>query len=121
MAGMDAYAHLLGPGDTGTVMFTGTVRDIVTDGKGWGMASVSLPGGTHADVLLPERPGVRLLAGDLTPTLVSALEHAIEHLGPASSEWMAPQTLDLVERYERALDALRGGFIEEETSAGHRA
>ena len=102
-------------------MATGTVRDVYTDGRGWGCASLGLTGGGHTEVLLPERPGVRLLAGDLTPTLVDALRDAIEHLGSGEHgrdpEWVAPEVLDRLERYERALDALRGGFFDEERPA----
>lgn len=125
---MDAYAHMLTPGDTATVMATGRVRDMYTDGKGWGMAVVDLPGSASTQVLLPERPGIRLLAGDLTPTLLDALEDAIEHLGEAvrgagqaDDTWVAAGTLDRLQRYERARDALRGGFIDDEKFAGHSA
>jgi len=121
MVCMDAYVHLLSPGDTATLMATGTVDTVYTDGKGWGCASVGFPGGAHTQVQLPERPGIRLLAGDLTPTLLDALKDAIEHLGKGDPEWVAPEVLDRLERYERALDALRGGFTDEEKSAAHRA
>lgn len=97
---MDAYLHLLTPGDTATIMVTGRLEDL--------------------SPALFARPGVRLYAGDLTPTLVSALEHAIVHLGKTDPEWTAPETEELLNRYERALDALRGGFIDEENSAAHR-
>lgn len=98
---MDAYLHLLTPEDTATIMATGALRDL--------------------SPALFARPGVRLIAGDLTPTLVEALEDAIEHLGGSVAgdvqEWVAPETLDRLDRYERALDALRGGFDDEEKPA----
>lgn len=102
---MDAYLHLLTPGDTATVMATGRLEDL--------------------SPVLFARPGVRLIAGDLAPTLVEALEDAIEHLGGSVQEdveeWVDPETLDRLDRYERALDALRGGFADPEISAAHRA
>ena len=121
---MDAYAHMLAPGDTATVMVTSTVTDMLADGPEWGMAILSVPGSASMQVLLPERPGVRLFAGDLTPTLLSALERAIESLGVSGRdrdpEWVAPETLAEAEQYERALDALRGWYSDEEKSAAHR-
>jgi hypothetical protein len=84
------------------------------------MAYLSLPeGSAYTQVLLPEQPGIRLFAGDLTPTLLDALEDAIEHLGKGDPEWVAPETLDRLDRYERALDALRGEFVDDEKTAGH--
>jgi hypothetical protein len=119
MMRMDPYVHLLGPGGTATVMATGRLKATHGSGVGDGFAAVVLPGGGHVEVQLPERPGVRLIAGDLTPTLLDALEDAIEHLGKGDPEWVAPETLDRLDRYERALDALRGWYADEQKTAGH--
>ncbi len=114
---MDPYVHLLGPGNIATIMATGRFKATPADADGGGVAGVCLPGGGQVDVLLPERPGVRLIAGDLTPTLVSALEHAIEHLGDRDPAWVAPETLAQLEQYERALDALRGWYDDADSAA----
>lgn len=118
MARMDVYAHLLAPGDTATVMVTGRLTTAPVRFGRDELVPMRLPGGRRADLLLPSQEGVRLLAGDLTPTLVDALQDAIEHLGKGDPEWVAPETLDRLDRYERALDALRGEFIDDEKLAG---
>jgi hypothetical protein len=118
---MDAYAHLLAPGDTATVMVTGELtRPPARFGRDE-RVPMRLAGGRQVDLLLPGQEGVRLLAGDLTPTLVSALERAIESLGLGDRghdpDWVTAETLAEAEQYERALDALRGGFADEEKPA----
>ena len=119
---MDAYAHLLEQGDTGTAIITGTLARPLSQWGTYQSAVMDVGTGRYINLLLPDHPGARLVAGDLMPTLVDALRDAIEHLGSGGHgrdpEWVAPEVLDRLERYERALDALRGGFFDEEKTAG---
>lgn len=116
MAGMDAYAHLLQPGDEATVVYTGKLTRPLAQYREDEAVSMRTAGGRRIDLVLPAEPGVHLVAGDLTHTLLSALQYAIDHLGKNDPEWVAPETLAELEQYERALDALRGGYADEKTA-----
>ena len=108
MAHMNAYVRMPDPGDTVTLMVTGTLRELRTLEGFCGLTTVEVPTGEHVTAPLPGQPGVRILAGDITPTLMHALSDAIEYAGEQDPEWVAAEVLDRVDLYERAQDELSG-------------
>ena len=106
MTHMDTYTLPPALGDTATVILTGTLRYASAPGDKHGLAVVDLPGGQP--VCPPLGDGVRLIPGDIAPTLLQALEDAIAYAGEQDPEWVAAETLDWVDQYERARDFLRG-------------
>lgn len=110
MTPMDAYVRMPDPGDTVTLMVTGTLRDLRPLVGASGIARVEVPGGAQVTAPLPGQPGVRLLPGDATPMFMRALGLAIEHMSKQDPdpEWVAPETLDEIDLFEWAMDRLRG-------------
>ena len=106
MAAMDTYTLPPALGDTATVILTGTLRYASAPGDKHGLAVVDLPGGQP--VCPPLGVGVRIIRGDPGPTLLQALDWALEHAGEQDPEWVAPETLDWVDQIERLRDCLRG-------------
>ena len=113
MAHMNAYVRMPDPGDTVTLMVTGTLRELRTLEGFCGLTTVEVPTGEHVTAPLPGQPGVRVLPGDITPTLMQALDWAIEYGGEQDPEWVAPETLDWLELIEKARDEFRGYVADE--------
>ena len=112
MTPMDTFVLLPEPGHTATVILTGVVTHTSARGDGSGVAVVD-PDGQHP-VCLPLGDGVRVIPGDIMPTLLGALGYAIECAGAKDPGWMAPELLDWVDQWERAQDELRGVVTDED-------
>ena len=56
----------------------------------------------------PSAKGCCVIPGDIAPTLLQALDWAIEYAGEQDPEWVAPETLDWVDQIERLRDWVRG-------------
>lgn len=111
---MDTYTLPPAPGDTATAILTGVLTHTSARGDGSGVAVVDPDG--HHPVCLPLGENVRVIPGEIMPTLIRALGHAIAYMeqqdgGP---EWVAPETLDQIDQYEWARDNLRGYVPDED-------
>ena len=111
---MNTYVLPPALGDTATAILTGVITHTSARGDGSGVAVVDPDG--HHPVCLPLGEGVRVIPGEFMPTVMRALGHAIAYLGEQDPdpEWVAPETLDQIDQYERARDCLRGYVPDED-------
>jgi hypothetical protein len=72
-----------------------------------GALGLRLPGG-RVIVAAPQWPGVTMIHGDIRPTLIQALRHAIEQCSPCACGCGTGQP-GWVDQYEKALDVLEAG------------
>jgi len=103
---MDTFVLPPEPGDTATAILTGVLTHTSARGDGSGVAVID-PDGRHP-VCLPLGERVRVIPGEIMPTLLHALGYAIEAAGDQDPEWVAPELLDWVDQWERARDELSG-------------
>ena len=98
-------------GDTATVILTGVITHTSARGDGSGVAVVDPDG--HHPVCLPLGEGMHAIPGDIMPTLMQALDYALEYGGEQDPEWVDPATLDWLDQIERLRDYFRGSVGED--------